>query len=206
MKRTRLRRERGYTVVEVMSAMTLFAIGAAGVISMQRVTIQGGDDARRMDIAVNIAHEWSARLHRDAAFWTRPSASFPDENNLAQTTWLSGAAGLDATTLGPWTTPPLAGDHVGRSPAFDLFGRDLPAAGGDPHIFCTQYRFRWITHPGATGASQRMTALLRAEIRVYYARLDEAPIVDCFGYDPEANKPRLHFVHVTTAVRPNPEP
>ena len=32
-------RSRGFTAVEVLMAMTLFAIGAAGVIGMQRVTI-----------------------------------------------------------------------------------------------------------------------------------------------------------------------
>jgi prepilin-type N-terminal cleavage/methylation domain-containing protein len=65
---------RGYTVVEIMSAMTLFAIGAAGVVGMQRVTVQGGYDARRFDTATNIAREWQHRLQRDSAYWTEPNS------------------------------------------------------------------------------------------------------------------------------------
>ena len=46
---------RGYTAVEVLMAMTLFAIGAAGVISMQKVTMQGGEDARRTSSCRSVA-------------------------------------------------------------------------------------------------------------------------------------------------------
>ena len=78
MMRRQRKGERGYTVVEVMSAMTLIAIGAAGVIGMQRVTIQGGMDARNFDVATNIAREWQSRLQRDAALnWTAPNALTP---------------------------------------------------------------------------------------------------------------------------------
>ena len=68
--------------------MTLFAIGAAGVIGMQRVTIQGGEDARRFDMATNIANEWIARLQRDATFWTQPNAENQNTIDLNRTRWL----------------------------------------------------------------------------------------------------------------------
>ena len=86
-------------------AMTLFAIGAAGVIGMQRATIQGGEDARRFDMATNIANEWIARLQRDATFWTQPNAQDPDLMNIGQTQWLSL---IDTTGAGgTFFTPPL---------------------------------------------------------------------------------------------------
>src|SRR5207237_490176 len=92
--------KRGYTAVEVMAAMTLFAIGAAGVISMQKVTIQGGQDARRLDIATNIAHEWVARLQRDSMNWTQPSSKNRDVTNVyTQTKWLTNV------TLGSCNPP-----------------------------------------------------------------------------------------------------
>ena len=70
-------------------AMTLFAIGAAGVIGMQRVTIQGGFDARRFDTGTNIAREWEHRLQRDSAFWTEPNSVVTGNINLNKTLWLN---------------------------------------------------------------------------------------------------------------------
>lgn len=191
--------QRGYTVVEVLSAMTLFAIGAAGVISMQRVTILGGDDARRMDVATNIAHEWTARLQRDAAFWTKPNPSDLVNTNLGDTAWLGG-------TKDVWTTPTQTLGYEGRSGSFDLYGRDRPI-GSEDHIFCAQYRLSWITPQGAA-APFRTGASMRAEVRVFWARLDNAPIQKCEALavapDDASAKTYYHFVYATTAVRPNP--
>lgn len=198
----RLARNRGYTVVEVLSAMTLFAIGAAGVISMQRVTILGGDDARRMDVATNIAHMWTSRLQRDSAFWTKPNAT-DTGLNLNETFWLN-----DCPTSGvsAWKNPDISTSYVARSGNFDLFGQDRPADSND-HIFCAQYRLSWITDPGG-GAPYRTTASMRAEVRVFWARLDNAPILACNTATPDGAtaKTDYHFVYATTAIRPNPAP
>jgi len=201
----RSRHERGYTVVEVMSAMTLFAIGAAGVISMQRATIQGGDDARRMDIATNIANEWAFRLQRDAAFWTQPNSTVSTSNLGGNTKWLRNAP-TSATGDSGWLLPPPdAVNYFGTSGAFDLFGRDLATPGANNHIFCAQHRLSWITYPGGGASSAR--PLLKAEVRVFWRRLDEAPVGDCATVattDPAdpATKNKFHFVYLTTAVRP----
>jgi prepilin-type N-terminal cleavage/methylation domain-containing protein len=165
-----IKKQRGYTVVEVMSAMTLFAIGAAGVIGMQRTTILGGDDARRMDIATNIAHEWTARLQRDAAFWTKPNPS-DGTNNISETRWLGPAMGGSPST--DWAYPAVnATNYAGGSPYFDLYGRDRPEGSGD-HMFCVQYRTSWITPLGTT-VPYRLTAQLRVDVRVFWARLESS--------------------------------
>jgi len=105
---------RGYTVVEVLSAMTLFAIGAAGVIGMQRVTIQGGADARNFDIATNIAREWQHRLQRDSLAWTEPN-SLVTTSNIDNTLWLA-AANPDAAGRGPGAGPPRGGGSAAPAP------------------------------------------------------------------------------------------
>lgn len=187
---------RGYTIVEVMSAMTLFAIGAAGVISMQRVTIQGGTDARRFDVASNIANEWTYRLQRDSMFWTQPNPAFPTTSNISATRWLSriGTAG--------WQNPGIPGtNYAGVSAAADVFGRDLPPT--EPPMFCTQMRLQWIADPGA---SMLMGALIRAEVRVIWARLDSPEIASCDGLNPDATPNAYHFVYATTVIRQNPTP
>jgi prepilin-type N-terminal cleavage/methylation domain-containing protein len=189
---------RGYTVVEVLSAMTLFAIGAAGVISMQRVTIQGGNDARHFDVASNIAQEWSFRLQRDAMFWTLPNADDSSSNLSTATKWLTDITSYENTWRKP-TTPALNAER-GMSPAFDLLGRDRPAGSGD-HIFCVQYRLAWIAKQEA---ATPLGGFMRAETRVIWARIDTPNIDSCddFTITPDPNK--YHFVYTTTMVRSNP--
>lgn len=195
MKRLRADR-RGYTVVEVLSAMTLFAIGAAGVISMQRVTIQGGDDARRMDVATNLAHVWTSRLQRDAAFWTDPN-----DTTLNETVWLK-----TCPTTG-WVNPPATDpdSDPGKSGSFDLYGRDRSSTIHD-HMFCAQYRLSWLIDTGGASPIRLSTSML-AEVRVFWARLDNAPIENCADLKVDPNDPAAqtyyHFVYATTAVRPN---
>ncbi len=186
---------RGYTVVEVMSAMTLFAIGAAGVIGMQRVTIQGGADARNFDMATNIAREWQHRLQRDALKWTEPN-SLTTTSNIDNTLWLK-AANIDNA----WRVPAVGPVVPGYSAGFDLLGHDIDPASTD-HVFCVQHRLGWVA-PSNNGANP--TGIIRAEIRVFWSRLEHATPAcsDLTVYD-AANRNKYHFVHVTTAIRGNP--
>jgi len=189
------RGRRGYTLVEVMSAMTLFAIGAAGVIGMQRVTIQGGEDARNFDMATNIAREWQHRLQRDSLLWTQPD-SIVSTSNISNTHWIS--AGVNAENT--WLTPTYVGDDSnidGYAHAFDVHGRDVADTDTDK-MFCVQYRLGWIA-PGGED-TPNITAIIRAEIRVYWARLEFEP-ANC------ANPPvpnQHHVVSLATALRENP--
>jgi hypothetical protein len=185
-------------------AMTLFAIGAAGVIGMQRATIQGGEDARRFDMGTNIANEWIARLQRDATFWTQPSSQNPNTCDIGQTRWLSL---IDTTgSSGTFFTPPLpAAPANGLSPAFDTFGRDLPV-GTTTANYCVQIRLKWIAPPGigpTYPSPLKLTGLMRAEVRVYWARLEAAAIGDCSAPPPEAIPAAspFHMVYAATAIR-----
>jgi len=201
----RLRRSRGYTVVEVLSAMTLFAIGAAGVISMQRVTIQGGDDARRLDVATNIAHEWASRLQRDSAFWTKPNPVDTSSSNLTDTEWLKNATTDGVQTA--WLTPDQVGGVYGHSGDFDLFGRDRPKDSAD-HVFCAQYRLQFLAPPTQpSGLMNPYGGLIRAEVRVFWARLDNAIVTTCETASPapalNGDDTYYHYVYASTAVRTN---
>jgi prepilin-type N-terminal cleavage/methylation domain-containing protein len=193
-------RRRGYTVVEVMSAMTLFAIGAAGVIGMQRAIVQGGIDARSFDMATNIAREWEHRLQRDALQWTQPDST-TTASNIDNTLWLKSSVIDD----GKWTTPAVEpnGQIAGYSAAFDILGHDIDPA-SDDRIYCVQYRLGWIA-PQVGTSGNNPTALVRAEIRVFWSRLEQAAPTcsDTTVYD-TANRNRYHFVNVTTAIRGNP--
>ena len=207
--RTSRTTQRGYTAVEVLSAMTLFAIGAAGVIGMQKVTIQGGQDARRLDVATNIAHAWTARLQRDATSWTLPSnMNRTTENLTTHTRWLRDVA------TGPCTPPsyctpalPTAGGEAGFSPAFDIFGRDRPTGTGD-HTFCVQYRLWW-GRPLGNAPAFFEQASVHADIRVFFSRLELSPIGDCSSpaVSPDAANAKevYHFVYASTVLRASQE-
>lgn len=197
------RSKRGYTVVEIMSAMTLFAIGAAGVVGMMRVTIQGGYDARRFDTATAIAREWEHRLQRDSAFWTEPNSVNTNSINLSSTLWLNNVTGA-------WIKPvpqPSGTPLFGTSPAFNLLGQDVVP--GDPEqMFCVQYRLTWIANPGLA-APFATTAVMRAEIRVAWSRVEQANIacesVTAADLDAPTAQNKYHFVYLTTAIRSNPD-
>ena len=207
-------RLRGYTAVEILSAMTLFAIGAAGVIGMQKVSINGSADARRFDIGSNIANEWLYRLQRDAAFWTLPNNDDRTHQNIDQTRYLAPVfTGSPAACTGTgWCTPPWPATS-NDAPAFDVLGHDRPAGAGD-HFYCVQYRLNWIANPWSTPKCNAqnsnlepcVTGLVRAEVRVYWARLERGPINDCGsapGNNPDATPTNYHFIYAATTVRQN---
>ena len=206
--------ERGYTAVEILAAMTLFAIGAAGVIGMQRVTIQGGQDARRLDIATNIAHEWVARLQRDSTNWTQPSSKNPNVTDVyTATKWLTNVQ--SASCQAPnWCTPPAPiGAPEGFAYAFDVFGRDrgptsVDVVNGQPdHHYCVQYRMWW-GRPLGGGAPYNEQATIHADVRVIYSRQEQLPIGSCVNPTINAITPNsvnyrevFHAVYASTVLR-----
>jgi hypothetical protein len=201
--------------------MLFLAIGAAGVIGMQKVTIQGGRDARNFDIATNIANEWLSRLQRDAMYWTAPNDDVKVSNLTTATTWLKSTPTASSCPQG-FCLPPVpatidAASHVGvgTSPAFDQLGRELPKVAGtnpdDMHYFCAQYRLSWVADPTnaacKSGAEDCLTALIRAEVRVLWQRLEYGQIGNCEALPVALNTPaatsRYHFVYAATSIREN---
>jgi len=199
--------QRGYTAVEVMLAIAILAVGAAGVMSMQKAAIQGNVDARKMDMANAIAREWVERLRRDTTTWTLPSESQPSGTNWnTNTVFISQLAG---TSAGSFTFPTsnANGQWEGYSPAFDVLGRDIAPSGGATKypgaMFCTQVRLDWL----------KQDEMIKATVRVFWlSQLYTAPAADFCNADgttagfpsgPDANQV-YHFIYVTTALRKNP--
>ncbi|AKU99419.1 hypothetical protein AKJ09_06083 [Labilithrix luteola] len=203
MVRTLRRRARrdGYTAVEVLVAMTLFAIGAAGVIGMQKVSIQGNTDARRFDIATAIGNQWMGRLQRDAMTWTKPDSADPNSNLTTNTTWLRFASALP-TPLGAnvgWQQPPAPpNNYFGQSYAFDVLGRELPEGSKDI-FFCVNYRLDFLDP-----VNNPTTSPIRAEVRVFWPRFEQGPPTDCSVATAGAlTTQQAHFLYLTSIVRRN---
>jgi prepilin-type N-terminal cleavage/methylation domain-containing protein len=209
-------RAAGYTAVEVLMAMTVMAIGAAAVISMQRATIQGDMDARQTDIANSIARTWVERLQEDAMQWTLPSSANPAGNNCANAQIACANA---AASPGAWFLPnqynnAATGTNVSWSPGFDILGRDV--ASGTPltnAFFCVNVRLVWLVAPSLPVEP----GLIRADVRVLWPRglygspigLGTSPctVGVASAADPNAytagQQPLYHAIYLTTTIKEN---
>ena len=195
------RAHRGFTTIEVLVAMTVFAIGAAGVIGMERSAIVGNLDARRLDVANNIAREWIERIRRDGMVWTNATT-------YANTSYIStynNAGWKLPNPSAPKQACPASGAADGKCPAFDLLGRDLIVGEWPSAIFCTHIRIDDLI----------AGRLVRAQVRVFWRRnlSSAAPAAFCSsaaatmaGVDANKANEIYHFVNLATAVRMNPQP
>jgi hypothetical protein len=148
------RRARGYTVVELMMSLAVFATGITGIIAMQRATVTSNQHAKNLALATGIAQAWLSQLAADGTLWT---------NTVTSTQWLSSIATAD----GQWQLPAW---NVARGfgAQFNAFGAPVQADG----VFCAQIRLTWlygdasaIKPEGAAG-----NGLIRSEVRVFWPR------------------------------------
>jgi type IV pilus assembly protein PilV len=137
--------------MEVMAALAVLAVGATGVVGLQKITIIGNRNARTLSTANALATTWIERLRSDGARWNVT-------NGVTNTTWLNHAnGGWFVPTEGEGT---LLGSHQA-----DVLGADIFPNTGDTSAiaFCTHVRLEWMG-PAATAS------LMRAEVRVFWSR------------------------------------
>jgi hypothetical protein len=150
------RRARGYTVVELMMSLAVFATGVTGIIAMQRATVSSNQLAKNVTIANAIAESWLSQLAADSTIWTA-------QWSVAQTTWLS-----TITTNDDLWQLPAYNATLGFGPQFDGFGAPVAANGA----FCTQIRLTWLygdkSAAQATGIAGN--GVIRTEVRVFWPR------------------------------------
>lgn len=203
MKPRSLGKSRAYTAVEVLLSMTILAIGATGVIAMQRASVQGNVDAREMDMAQSIAREWMERLKRDATLWTPSVIPAVPPTNLPR------AVLVNENLTGTWFVPKArltasAPQNDVESAGFDTLGRDVTA------LDYTGTGLRYCTNVRLTPATTDQT-MLRAEVRVFWPRLltaspdpkfcNQAPPVAL-----DTATDTYHFVYLVSAISQNVQP
>ncbi len=156
MRRTR--RSRGFTLLEVMMALTILAIGMLGIVALQAATVSTTQDAQQFAIANAVARTWVQRLQRDAQRWNHPSAMKTSED-LNETAWL----GLVGSAANVWTRPMASSLEQWSSPAFDRNGDDVLLSDvtgmRDRAVYCTHVRLRRI-----------FPDLIKAEVRVFWRK------------------------------------
>jgi prepilin-type N-terminal cleavage/methylation domain-containing protein len=172
MKRVvRHTRARGFTLLEVMMALTILAIGMLGIVALQAATVGSTQDASQFSVANSVARTWVHRLQRDAQRWNHPSA-FNASDDIGDTAWLQGVVG----SANKWIRPGLSGLEPNASPAFDMNGDDVPLGDAprmrDSAVYCTHIRLRRL-YPD----------MIRAEVRVFWKkrRLGDGPLFVTHG-------------------------
>jgi prepilin-type N-terminal cleavage/methylation domain-containing protein len=200
--RGELSRKRGYTAVEVLLSLTVLAIGASAVMSMQKAAVQGNLDARKTDMANAIAREWIGRIRRDASQWTLPSpgAALNGVSNFANAKLL-GHVGNG------WSLPD---DYVTQtpsiSPGFDILGNDVAPNANPPPVFCVHVQETWLLNNPAAPQDN----LMRVDLRVVWIRginlespvynpCDKTNVAQVVNPDPTL----YQTLYMTTAVREN---
>ena len=146
MSRLHQRNQPGFTLVEVMIAIGIMAVGSLGILSMHHAVSGANRSAQEMSTAVAITERWVERIERDALAW---SAEGLNTGVLTGTDYLSPLAGTVSST--GWFTPIT-------SAGFNYFGEDTNTAGEIK--YCTNLRLNWL----------RQGSSARVDIRTFWYR------------------------------------
>jgi prepilin-type N-terminal cleavage/methylation domain-containing protein len=196
--RSRIKKNtRGFTLVELLTSVAVFSIGATGVIALQNATIAGNGFAGELTTAYHIAQSWEDVLSMDAEQWGESFA------NPEGTYWLTTAEDQDDD----WIFPDYQSSmRIGS--AFDMFGQPLETGTGAR--YCAQIRVRWLCEPGSAdcGGEQNLgNGLLAADVRVFWPRRRPASLVladFCVAEtvaDGDPDPANFHSVAVSSAIK-----
>lgn len=198
-RRHHRRRRAGFTLIEVMIAMTLLVSGTIAIVQMQRVALRSVTVARELATATQLAQNVLEQLKLDAVTWTQPGippALMTDPNVLGRTTWLN----LITANPRTWITMPPPPDLMTAGSGADFFGRTV-AALPDAH-YCTNIRLTWV----------QLGRTMRADVRVFFRdpegggpSLVGGITNDCLPPDNlaagSATLRQIHIVYASTVIR-----
>lgn len=215
-------RRTGFTLIEVMIAMSLMVAGTIAIMQLQRGALRANTLGRELSTATLIARNALERLKLDAVTWTAVAPTnaggnpigVMNPNVLGDTLWLRQIVGANFVwqrmNFPQTNNPGAVSADLTASPGADFFGRDLPTVGevADSAHFCTSLRLTWV-QAGRT---------IRADVRVVArdalgggpdlgsgitnACVDAAGALDPGG----ARVNEVHAVYASTVLRVNGQP
>ncbi len=195
----------GYTMVEVLMALAVLAVGATGVVAMQKATLLGNVRARNLSTASSLAATWIDRIKIDSLSWRKKPTG---ATTVTDTRWLK-AIGEDYPQIGgnenTWLRPDID-TGLGYSAAADVRGLDITdTAKTKDAAFCTNIRM-----------VQLLPNMVRADVRVFWLRNRGTSVSNtvagtvnglelCSGDTGYVSKvgestSRYHFVYMSAAV------
>ncbi len=200
-RRPSRRGSRGSTIIEVLMAISVLAIGASGIFALQKATVVANRDAKNLEVANHIASSWLDRLRSDGMKWNYPSPGNALQDLDTDTQWLRQIDQQANAWYRPTDGTTIYGVH-------DPFGNDDPS-GSLTGPYCVNLRLAWV------GSDHN---LIRAEVRVYWLRqgiqnfgsqLSITPPNPLCGAnaaappDVDASTDVFHVVHAVTGIFKN---
>ena len=127
----------GFTLIEMLAAVVISAVGFAAIFTLQIRNLHGNQEARELAWAVNLGEQYAAELRLDAFAWT---GSLPEALNRTDGQW--------------YALTPQPVDHNGLPYADDS---EIASRYHRQH-YCVHYR---ILNPGAPWGDQRLAQVSR---------------------------------------------
>lgn len=149
----RHRQRSGYTIVELMIAIVIFAIGIMAIYSLQVITITGLAEARELSEATNLAERVLEQFRRSSTTWEGGSTLPGLPHDFSPDRWL---------VLYP---EPVDKDGL-------LQGQLPPGAAVNPPRYCVKYRIcsRLGCDNLAASTAELGTDAYEVEVRVMWPR------------------------------------
>jgi len=187
----------GYTLIEIMTAVFIMTIGAAGILAMQGASVRSNQDANETTTAINFATTWVERVKRDARLWTEVGGVA-----LAKTRYLSVVTTSPNTWFLPISTP---NESAGAS----YHGFDTPTTA--LIRFCVNLKLVVVHayNPITSGVAATDANAIRADVRVWWHRaasdINRAtpeckPSAANAASDALPNEPRIRRQFLSTVV------
>jgi prepilin-type N-terminal cleavage/methylation domain-containing protein len=196
---------RGFTLIEVMTSLTVLGIGTLGLVSLQRAAIVSNASAQQYTVAASVAQGWLDRLKRDAASWNHPiDTADPVADISTDTLWLKSTPAPG--TASTWFVPASqfaqgSSTAYAASDKFTVTGE--PTTAGADTIYCVNVRLQYIY----------ADKVIRSEVRVYWpkrghgnlptAYLISAPATPCATASLDtlgADDDNFHWVYAVGAI------
>ena len=163
------RADNGFTLIEILAALTVFMIGVMGMVALQAVSIHAAGKGREQTAAVNIARYLIAELKTEFAAWgkapgpTFPTSDFPDEFAMLK------AAASEDSIGGNWV---VYGGTSGSDGSYlrldELLGHSDLSDGGAAR-YCVSYRVDPLEHYAAGTALDRFS-VWQIRVRVSWTK------------------------------------
>lgn len=164
----RARARSGYTLIEVMVAIAIGAIGISGIVFMQTATVRSNQDALETQVATTFARTWIERIKRDALMWTASGNPPPDMNRAPASGYFVVTGPAEDTWAVPLSLPGAPESAGANFHGVDVGARD-PLLGGAivptaDIYYCANTKF--VTVHSLNGQPNA----IRATVRVWWNR------------------------------------
>ena len=165
----------GFSLIEVMMAIVLFAIGMVGVTQMQQAVIRSNQDAYETMVATDFARTWLERIKRDALGWNAPgpppvAVMFAGRPDAAPNYFVESPDPLNPNREAPWPLDAFeshgANYHGVDVGLHDPLSNDpVSVVTNEDIYYCA---FSWFTPVHRLGGAGGLVTAMRADVGVWW--------------------------------------